>query len=74
MFSADLATKRRKLDREKTAARITGELAQVRAMLLAGPVTTKQIITATGLSSSVAQRRMRSVGGAWDAQAGCWRL
>jgi hypothetical protein len=67
MFSADLATKRRKLDREKTAARIERELT-------AGPVTTKQITATVGLSDSLARRRARAVGGVWDAQALRWRI
>ncbi len=35
-FKDAFATKRRKLDREKTAARIERELAQIRVMLTAG--------------------------------------
>jgi hypothetical protein len=74
MFSADLATKRRKLDRERTAARIEREMAQVKGMLTAGPVTTKQIIATTGLSDSLARCRARAVGAVWDAQALRWRI
>lgn len=51
-FKDALATKRRKLDRERTAARIERELSQVRAMLMEGPVTTKEISEAIGVSSS----------------------
>ena len=51
-FKDALATKRRKLDRERTAARIERELSQVRAILMEGPVTTKEISEAIGVSSS----------------------
>ncbi len=69
-----LAIKRRKLDKAMTAARIEKELGQVRAMLMKGPVTTRQITAATGLTDSVARCRVRAVGGVWTQELRCWVL
>jgi|GEM_PF-6391299 len=69
-----LVIKRRIVDKATTAARIEKERRQVRAMLMKGGVTTKQIIAATCLSDSVARCRAREVGGRWVQERRCWVL
>ena len=69
-----IESKRRECDHRTTVARIEREMAQVRAMLLVGPVSTKQITAATGVSDNVARCRVREVGGVWDGKGRCWRL
>ena len=69
-----LAIKRRMTNKAMTAARVEKERGQVRAMLMKGGVTTKQIIAATGLSDSVARCRAREVGGRWVQERMCWML
>lgn len=69
-----LAIKRRMTNKAMTATRIGKERGQVRAMLVKGGVTTRQIIAATGLSDSVARCRAREVGGRWVLERRCWVL
>jgi hypothetical protein len=76
-FKDALATKRRKLDRERTAARIERELSQVLAVLREkGTARTGEIARATCLTPSCARARLKQLGGkvARDAIIGRWKM